>query len=130
MTRGKDPPHLPYTYTPSSSSPSYYICNIMRDLNLWFSKCSEKKIFLWQPRYYDWLKKMIIKFTFLKYSFFENVLLLTVSLKKFSSNIIFRWYGFRKFHNVKFNYFSERHNNKKERFRNIFDWPLCWWCWK
>ena len=39
----------------------------------------KSKFLLWQPRYYNWLKKMIRKFRFLKYSFFEKVLLLSVS---------------------------------------------------
>ena len=39
----------------------------------------KNKFVLWQPHYYDWLKKVIQKFTFFKYSFFENVLLLSIS---------------------------------------------------
>ena len=71
---------------------------------------------------------------FLKpYSFWKHAV--TVSLKKPFSNTLFRWYTFGKFYLVKFSYFSGRPNKMKERFWNIFDWPLCGWyikykyCW-
>ena len=44
---------------------------------------------------------------FLKYSFFGECTV-TVNVKKFSSNTIFRWYAFGKFYIFKFNYFSGR----------------------
>ena len=40
----------------------------------------------------------------------------TVSLKKFTSITIFRWYTFGKFDVVKFSYFSGRPNKMKEMF--------------
>ena len=81
MDRGKDPLLLPYTYTTSSSIGSYLLqlqyyqrCESMT-LKTWV----KSKFVLWQLHYYNWLKKMIRKLTFLKYSFFENVLLLSIS---------------------------------------------------
>ena len=53
-----------------------------------------------------------------------------VNPKRFTSSNILRRYTFGRFCNSKFNYFSERPNKVKERFRNIFDWPLCWGYWK
>ena len=44
-----------------------------------FQNVVKSKFLLWQPHSYDWLKKMITKLTFLKQSFFENALLLSVS---------------------------------------------------
>ena len=44
-----------------------------------FQNVVKSTFLLWQPRYYDWLKKIITKFTFLKYALFENVLLLSIS---------------------------------------------------
>ena len=39
----------------------------------------KSKFVLWQPRYYDLLTEKKDKKTFLKYSFFENALLLPIS---------------------------------------------------
>ena len=44
-----------------------------------FKMWVKSKFVLSQPRYYNWLRKIIRKLTFLKYSFFENVLLLSIS---------------------------------------------------
>ena len=81
MDRGKDPLLLPYTYTTSSSIGSYLLqlqyyqrCESVT-LKTWV----KSKFVLWQLHYYNWLKKMIRKLTFLKYSFFENALLLSIS---------------------------------------------------
>ena len=78
----KDPLLLPYTYTHSRSIVDlllhlqyYQRCKSM-NLELWV----KSKFVLWQTRYYNWLKKKIIReFMFLKYSLFGNVLLLSIS---------------------------------------------------
>ena len=55
------------------------------------------------------------KFRFLKYLFFRKITV-TVNLEKLSSNTIFGWYTFGRFHIAKFNYFNGRPNKVKERF--------------
>ena len=132
MDREKDPLLLRYTYTLSIDTVDliqhlqlYQRCELMI-LTMWVKSISV----LWQPRYYNLLsEKSIIKFTFLKCSFFRKRTV-TANLKKFCSNTIFRWFAFRKFYIVKFNYFCGRHNKVKEKFWNIFNRPLCWWYWK
>ena len=101
---------------------SYYTCNIIRDVNLWFSKCRWKvNLFCYnQVIIIYWLKKMIKNFMFLEYPLFWKRTA-TVNLKKFSSITIFRWYTFGKFHIIKFNYFSGRPDKVKEIFWNICD---------
>ena len=103
MDRGRDPfsfPILPLVVMWAS----YYTCNIIRDVNQWFSKCGWKEN-LFCDIYFNityWLKKRIAKFTFLMYSFFwENTF--SVNVKKLPSNAIFRWYIFGEFYIIKFN---------------------------
>ena len=81
MDRGKHPLLLPYTYTPSIKTVGlllhlqyYQRCEPMI-LKMWI----KSKFVLWQPRFNNLLtEQRIKKFTFLKYSFFENVLLLLI----------------------------------------------------
>ena len=130
MDRGKDPFFLP---TPFGRTRDlllhlqyYQRCELII-LKMWV----KSKFVLWQSRYYNLLTaKNKKKITFLKYSFFFFKLASTVSLKKFSSNTILRSCTFGEFYIVKFNYFSGRPNEVKERFWYIFDWLLCWWYWK
>ena len=64
----------------------------------------------------SWLKKgKKIHVFVMQYSFFWKHIV-SVSLKKFSSNTIFRWYTFGKFYIVKFSYFGGRPIKVKERF--------------
>ena len=88
-----------YTCTPCSCTVAlYYTCNIIRDKNLWFSKCAWKLNLFCDNCYKKLLMETKLrKFTFLKYS--RTV---TASLKKFSSNTIFRLFTLRKFYMVKF----------------------------
>ena len=132
MNREKDSHLLSYTFTPSLVLwTSYYTYNIIRDVNLWFSKCGWKENLLCEIQVVItyWLKKRIRKFTFLKYTFFWKSTV-TVTPKKFSSKTIWRWYTFGKFYISRFNYFSGTRNKVKEKFWNIIDWPLCWWYWE
>ena len=77
----KDPLLLPHTYSLSSST-----VGLLLHLQ-YYQRCEavilemrvKSKFVLWQPFYYNWLKKIVIKFTFLKYSFFENVLYLSIT---------------------------------------------------
>ena len=109
---------------------SSYTCNIVRDVNLWFSKCARKESLFCDNRVIItyWLKKRIKNSRFRSTLFWK--LAVTVNLKKFSSNTIFRWYTFGKFYIFKFKYFSGRPNEVKEMFWTIFNSPLCWWYWK
>ena len=60
---------------------------------------------------------------FLKYSYFEkNVLLLPLSINFLQAPSL----DGAKFYIAKFNYLIETPNKVKERFSNVFDWPLCW----
>ena len=86
----------------------------------------ESKFVLWQPQYYNWLEKVTRNVMLLKYSFFENVLLLSISRnflqatsldEKFLGN--FTWPN--SIISVK-----DLINSKRVFFWNIFDWPLCW----
>ena len=126
--RGKDPLLLPYTYIPSSSTVvppllplQYYqrckftIFRIWRNVNVFRDN---------QVIIIYWLIKRIRNLTFLRYSFFWKHTV-TISLNKFSSNIIFSWYNFGKFDIANFNYFGGRPNKVKEMFWKIFDWTLC-----
>ena len=128
--REKDPLLLPYTHIRSSSTVDFilHLQYYQRCEFMIFKMWVESKFVLWQPPYYDWLKKMIRKFTFLKYSLFKNVLLLSISRNSLQTSSLDDTFG--KFYIVKFNYFSERPSKVKERFWNIFDWRLCWWYWK
>ena len=128
MDRGKDPLLFPNTYTPSSSTAHlqyYQRCeslifkiwgklNLLCDNQIIKTEKKDKKIHIFQ----------------VLSSFQKRTAI--VNLKKFSSNTIFITiiYTFGKFYVAKFNDFSERPNNAKEMFWNIFDWPLCWWYWK
>ena len=79
--REKDPLLLPYTHIPSSSTEDFilHLQYYQRCESMIFKMRLKSKFVLWQPPYYDCLKKIIRKFTFLKYSFFKNVLLLSIS---------------------------------------------------
>ena len=103
---------------------SYNICNIIRDVKLWFLRCGCKVNLFCdnQVLITHWWKKDK-KFTFSKNSFSWKCTV-TVNLKKFSSNTTFRWYTFGKFFIVKFNYSSGRLIRWKRYFWSIFDWPL------
>ena len=111
---------------------SYYTCNFVRDVNPRLSKC-EWNLFCDNHVIITYWLKSVRKFTFLKHHSFFWKHAVTVNLKKFSSNTIFRWYTFRKL--WLFNYFSGRPNKVKERFWNVSDWALCGWymtwkcCW-
>ena len=84
MNNGEDPLLLSYTHTPSSTSSS--AVGLLLHLQ-YYQRCEpmilkmrvNTKFFFWQPRYYNWLKKLIRKFTFLKLKLFENVHLLSIS---------------------------------------------------
>ena len=92
-------------------------------MNPWFQKCG-RKMNLFCDNHITityWLKKKISCF-WSTHFFWKGTV--TVSLRKLSSNAIFRWYTFRKFYIVKFIYFSERPNTVKERFWNTFDWKI------
>ena len=125
LDRGKDSLLLPYTYTPSSSTLGlllhvqfYQRCEPMIS-KMW----KKNESVLWQPHYYNLLTEKKKKSRFWSTHFFWKRAV-AVSLKKLSSNAIFRWYTFRKFYIVKLIYFSERPNTVKERFWNTFDWKM------
>ena len=62
---------------------------------------------------------MIKEFTFWSTHFLKTYCV-TVNLKKFSSNTIFRWNTFWKFYFAKFKYFSKSHDKVKKKFWNFF----------
>ena len=114
--RGKDPLLLSYTYILSSSTvdlllhlEGYQKCEPII-LKMWV----KSKFILWQQRCWNWQKRNNTKIhAFEVISFWKRTV--SVNLKKFSSNTIFRWYTFGKFYIVKFNYLSERPNEVKNR---------------
>ena len=82
LDRGKDSLLLPYTYTPSSST-----VDLLLHLR-YYQRCKSTIFGVWVNvnvfRYNQvimiyWLIKRIRKFTFLRYSCFENILLLLAS---------------------------------------------------
>ena len=83
----------------------YHTC--IRDVNLWFSKCLWKVVLFCDNQLKLLTEKRIRKFMLLRYSFFFWKRTVTVNLKKFSSNTIFRLSIFGKFYIVKFIYLVE-----------------------
>ena len=134
MDRGIDCLLLPYTYTLVVVLwASCYTCNIIGDVNPWFSKCG------WTVNLFCdnhviityWLKKRIRKFMFLKYSFFwKRTVILSFSrnyLQMPSSYDILmgNW-----IYIVKLNFLVEDLTRWKRGFEIFFDWPLHWWYWE
>ena len=72
---------------------------------------------MWQPSYYNLLTdkkdKKIHVFEVLIYFFWKYIV--TISLKKFSSNTISSWYNFGKYYIVIFNYLVE----------DLIQWKRC-----
>ena len=86
----------------------------------------ESKFVLWQPQYYNWLEKVTRKVMLFKYSFFENVPLLSISRNSLQATSLdenflgnFTWPN--SIISVK-----DLINSKRVFFWNIFDWPLYW----
>ena len=83
----------------------------------------KSKFVLRQQRHYDWLK-IIRNVTFSKYSFSENVLLLSISRNSLQTPSL----DTKPLRNVTLSNSIISIKNlirwKKERFRNIFDWPM------
>ena len=104
MDSRKEPLLLPYAHISSSSTVGLilHLQYYQRCESMIFQMWMKSKFILWQPRCYDWMKKMIQKFMFLKYSFFENVLLVSVSRNSLQTP------SFGKFYILTFNYFSEK----------------------
>ena len=129
MDRGKDPFFLPCNFT-SFGGTLVLLLHVQfcqRYEPIIWRMLVKSKFALWHLLYYNLLTvKNHKKIHVFKYSFFFK-LTGTVSLKKFSSNTILRSCTFGKFYIVKFNHFSRRPDEVKERFWNIFDGPLCWW---
>ena len=74
----------------------------------------ESKFVLWQPRYYNLIKKGQENSYFWSTHLFWKPTV-TVNRKKFSSSTIFRWYALGKFYIAKFNYFRGRPNTVKKK---------------
>ena len=132
MNRGND--LLCYTHTLSSNILGILLALLYLQYNQKFDSMILKmwvkgKFVLWQPRYYNLKKIHIFEVLF----FFFRKRTVTDKLKNFSSNTFFKWYTLENIYFVKlnyFNYFSRISNKVKEKFWNIFDWPLCRWHWK
>ena len=115
MDRRKDLLLLPYTYIPSSSTVGLQLHRQH------YQRCEPMISKMWEKANLFWVNHIII--TSLQNSRFWRRTV-TVNLKKFSSNTIFRCYIFGIFYIVKFNYFNGRPNEVKKSFWNIFDGPL------
>ena len=121
MDRWKKPLLFPYTYTLSSSTVGLLLH--LQYYQSWepmiFKICKESKFVLWQSHSYNLLTEKDKKSSFLKYSFlWERTV--TVSVKKLSSNIVFRRNSFGKFYIVKLNCFSGRPKIRWKRCFEIF----------
>ena len=127
LDRGKDP--LPLLYTFSSSAvvllpylQYYQKCEPMI-LKVWV----KSKFVLRQQRHYDWLK-IIRNVTFSKYSFFENVLLLSISRNSLQTPSL----DDKPLRNVTLSnsIISIRNLIRWKRDLEIFLIDQCWWYWK